>query len=213
MARKQTAEEIKQWHLGIFGDDLGLVFHELYAEVVWLHIKWDQLQRLFKHSKARTRIIQETAPEFFTMVRRVLVDDILLHIIKLTDNIGRKNNRNLTLWRLPELIEDPKLRQLIVDDLQIIENQREPIRTLRNKYLAHFDLDFVLASHTLKGSIKINDENIDCVLKRIARILNHLYRVKANHKMLFEDIPVNDDVEALIAYLQIGLRCDKKRLG
>lgn len=81
MAKSRTAAVLKQWHLRALGDDLGSVFHALYGEVFWLHIKQALLTKLYAYSEERTKLMKRVAPLFFDNLNHILVDDILLHLV------------------------------------------------------------------------------------------------------------------------------------
>ncbi|MDE3001313.1 MAG: hypothetical protein OXU79_19730 [Gemmatimonadota bacterium] len=212
MAKSQTAAELKQWHLRVLGDDLGSVFHALYGEVIWLHIKQALLTKLYAYSEERTKLMKKVAPLFFDNLNHILVNDILLHLVKLTDDPGTGARQNLTMWRLPDLIDDDQLRRLVSEDLNLIEKQRTFVLKLRNKHLAHFDLNYVLSDYTFDDGSKTGVSNVEAIIRRIDTILNRIYEAKANHKMYFDAVPLEDDTDDLMVYLEKGLKADEDEL-
>jgi hypothetical protein len=85
------------------GRELGPMYNALDHEVAWLHAKWNQYRQLYGRSPERVAFLNKVAGHFFGVVQRTLMEDILLHLARLTD---RPKSNRLTLQRLPKCVSD-----------------------------------------------------------------------------------------------------------
>ena len=140
MSRYQTAEQVEDEYLRLMGPDLGQLHYELYQELAWLHIKWQQFRDLFGKDPARIELLNSIAPLFFYYLQQTLYDDVLLHLARLTDPPRSFGRENLTVRRLPELIAHPALSDEVATLLDQLSEKCDFARQLRNRRLAHADL-------------------------------------------------------------------------
>jgi hypothetical protein len=81
----RTPEDVKAHYVERMGDELGRLFHELWQEVALLRIEWGEFIELFGEKPSRVDLMNEAAPAFFAMVQRLLWEETLLSITRLTD--------------------------------------------------------------------------------------------------------------------------------
>ena len=79
MSRTQTAEEVEQVHTEVLGKELGEIFNFLHNDLRWLSWKWNELKSLYMKEE-NVKTLNKAAPQFFFMVQKVLLDDVILHI-------------------------------------------------------------------------------------------------------------------------------------
>jgi len=140
-----TAEEQKQEHIKSLGEKLGKLYHHLWQEVAWVYSKWNEYVELFGTKQSRIELINEASPKFFRIVQDSLWEDTILHISRLTDppkSLGTKPN--LTIRKLPELVEDEVLKARLEELIGEVMEKTEFCRDWRNRKLAHRDLNLVL---------------------------------------------------------------------
>src|SRR4030095_7611026 len=78
-----------------------------------IHLKWNEYVRLFGTDEERINLLTQTAPAFFAVVDRVLWDDVLLHICRLTEDTGPPGKKErLTLQSFLGLVDRSILRDL-----------------------------------------------------------------------------------------------------
>lgn len=84
MNRDMNAEEVQKQHLDILGPDLGPVYHSLYNDCVWLHVKWRQYVELYgiKHA------IQAAAPG--KMEAKTSLEDLTYEELKAISQIMQR---------------------------------------------------------------------------------------------------------------------------
>ena len=72
MATSSSADEVEREHLAKLGPALGPVFHDLYGDVCWLHVKWNQYRAVFGTSEAIVDLMNRTAPLFTKVIQDAL---------------------------------------------------------------------------------------------------------------------------------------------
>ncbi len=109
MGEHKSAEEVLEQHLQDMGTELGVVYNALTNDVAWVHAKWNQYRHLYAHSPERIVVLNQAAGHFFGVMQDSLLEDIVLHLARLTDPPRSVGKDNLTLQRLPALIPDVQL--------------------------------------------------------------------------------------------------------
>jgi hypothetical protein len=125
------------------GKPLGALFSALWRELVWLHVKWGEYVELFGTDLERVELLNRAAPNFFGIIQDVLLDNILLHIARMTDEPGSGTKTTLTIRALPDAV-DPKIRATVEALINSAKDKVQFCRVLRNKSLAHSDLTLAL---------------------------------------------------------------------
>ena len=69
---------------------------------VLLRSQWEHFRILFEGSDLKRELLQSTAPKFFGDLNRLLVEHLVLHICRLTDNAQMRSRKNLTVKFLIE---------------------------------------------------------------------------------------------------------------
>ena len=110
---QRTAAEARTEHIRVMGEELGTIYDALWQEVAWLHGKWADYVALFGTTESRVSLLNSTAPTFFNLVQDSIWENILLHIGRMTDPTATAKKQNLTIQRLPELIDRPETRRKV----------------------------------------------------------------------------------------------------
>ena len=209
MGRSLKAKEVELKHLEAFGPSLGPLYHALYNEVAWIHAKWNQYRKLYAKSEKCTRLLKDTAPFFFRVVRDSLIDDVLLHLARLTDSSGTHRKQNLTLLRLPEAVTDSELRRQINDQVDVVQERTKSVRDWRNKRLAHRDLRLALKVPSVDPLPDVTLENVEKALESVRQTLNLLSRKYTGGVTAFDMFVTPGDADALVSYLSLGFETDE----
>ena len=176
MPRYLSSDDVRREQIEALGPELGPYFHELYVEVAWIRDKWREFQELFGTSPERIDILNGAASRFFGMVHNALWEDTLLHLSRLTDAAKMGKRENLTLYRLPALIEEPTLR-VDVDALVAVAIAKCAFaRDWRNRHIAHRDQSLTLDPNALQlahASRLTVQEALAAVTDVIVRIHEH----------------------------------------
>ena len=204
----KTPEEVKDEYLRLMGDDLGRLFHELTSEENWLRDKWAVFQELFQRSQERLDLLDRTASHFFCSLRKLLFEDAMLHLSRLTDPSVSIGKTNLTVKRLPASISDPELKASVETAIDDLVKNCEFARDMRNRWLAHTDLKTARREHphTLPA---VMPEDIARALQCLRAVLLLI----EEHYSFPPTLTLRDPwgAEALVHRLQIAARTEDER--
>jgi len=210
MGPHQSAEDVEQEHLRVFGPRLGPLYHALENEVIWLHAKWLEYRKLYARSEQRVDLLNKSAGFFFRVVQDVLWADLLLHVTRLTDPPKQGQYENLTLLRLRDAVNDKVLakgiRKLISDALAKAEFARE----WRNRHLAHRELSLA-AEATARPLPGASRQSVEDVLATFREIMNRLHAHFLQAEVGFEHFLACDDAEALVHHLAVAARYEERQ--
>lgn len=192
------------------------IFDEIKNEVFWLHAQWKIYRQLFAHSAKRADLLNKCARVFFLTIHETLLDEIQLSLGKLTDPARTGRHENLSLLQLQERMENlgdqqlsSQLNEILVElcgDRNNPDNpgKCEPIRTRRNKRLAHFDLNtsLQLDEEPLPG---VSRQMIEDVLSLVRRYMTTIGIRLCQTETNYEPVMAGEDGEALVACLKDAL--------
>ena len=81
----KTSEELKEERIRVLGKEFGTFYDSMYNDYLWLYSEWKEYKELYGTKRSRIELLNKAAPYFFFVVQRVLFENILLGICKLTD--------------------------------------------------------------------------------------------------------------------------------
>jgi len=153
-------------------DDLQKDFQTLHNDFANLYVRWNMYREIFGTNERRTNLLNETAPSFFGTVQRVLLDDVLGGIARMTDKSASQDN--LTLRRLLEELDDnthKALKDELLKRLSQVDSACADIRIIRHKRLAHRDYKHAVApdENPLPG---ISRRTVGAAMSAIADFMN-----------------------------------------
>lgn len=211
MSARATDDEDKQKHIKAMGKDLGVLFQKLSNELTLLYFKWNEYVELFGKKPSRIDLLNSSAGQFFWIVQDSLWEGCLLHIARLTDpeKIGTKTN--LTIKRLPRLIEDEKLKEQISQLVEAADNKVEFCRDWRNRRIAHSDLKLVLetGAEPLKPASRARVKDaLSSLTDVLKKVYEHYYK---DSTVFFGQIKSIHGAEALLYVIEDGLWTEQER--
>lgn len=184
-------------------------YEAIRTEVTWLHGYWKIYSQLFSKTEKRIELLNECATTFFFVVHQTLLKDLLLTLCKLTDPAKQGKNENLSLWRLQDQlaqVADSAVASAGNATLLKIEAYVVPLRDLRNKQLAHLDLETALEKNTNRLSL-VQKRDIDKSLQLIRTYLNSIQLYFNDSEWGYEHLGmIGTDGDALVHVLRDGLR-------
>ena len=210
MAEHQSVEQGLEQHIRDMGTDLGTLYNVLTNEVAWVHAKWAQYQQLYTRSSEQITLLNEVARHFFGIIQDALLEDIILHLAKLTDPPQSMGKDNLTLRRLPAFISNAQLTAEVTDLVEAARAACESSRAWRNRRLAHRDLGLALAIATepLPG---ISYATIKAALAAMAAVLNCLEGHYWNSETAYEHfLTEGGEADSMVYYLSEGVRAEEQ---
>jgi hypothetical protein len=171
MQRNPTNEEVRAEYASLMGDDLGCLCYELQDDLEWLRYKWSEFQELFGKGPERIELLNKVASNFFYILQKLLYEDAMLHLCRLTDPPGNRCQENLTLLRLAKLISEQEFSARVQEDAEEVQKKCEFARKWRNKRLAHTDL-MSLRNERASPLPSVTCQDIEDALKSMDALLN-----------------------------------------
>jgi hypothetical protein len=168
----RTPEDVKAHYVERMGEELGLLFHELWQELALLRIEWGEFIELFGEKPSRVDLMNEAAPAFFTMVQCLLWEETLLSITRLTDPPSTLGKDNLTIRRLASCINHETTAQEVTRCTEEAVTAADFCRDWRNRRIAHRDLALATKRETAAPLEPGNRAKVEATLLAIERTLN-----------------------------------------
>jgi len=211
MAKTNSEDKIRQDKISAMGLELGELHFLLWKDLTWVHLEWKQYRELFGTSESRIDLMNKTAPRFFGSLERVLWQDVLLTLSRLSDPAGTGGQHNLTFRRLPEHINDLDLRKRFCDALDTYEKAAQFARDWRHRRYAHRELRHASdpKTHALAPASRASVEDA----LRAARDLMNLLEGEFQDGETAYDHGHDGGGGAvpLLHYLDSGLQADEER--
>jgi hypothetical protein len=197
----------KSQYIEKMGESLGSQFYALLQEVIWLHTKWAEFRELFGSNPTRVELLNQAAHAFFGMIQYMLWDDTLLHIARLTDPPTSMGHANLTIKNLPELVNDPATKTVLVALVETAMNKTTFCRDWRNRRIAHSDLDLAMDKSATPLE-PVSRKQVNEALSAIADVLN---KVDECHTKSTTHFRSGNSAKSLLYVLGDGLRAQAGR--
>lgn len=206
----RTAEEARQHYIAVMGEELGSLYHRLWNEVAWLYSKWEEYVELFGAKPSRIDLINEAAGHFFRVIQDALWEDTLLHIARLTDSPKSAGRDNLSIRRLPPLIEAEPIRRDVQAKVDEAIALADACRDWRNRRIAHLDLKLALAAgaEPLKPASRAS---VRAAMDAITAVLNAVSLPLLDSTSSFEGVGNSNGALKLIYVLDDGLKAERAR--
>jgi AbiU2 len=113
---------------------------------VLLWSQWMHFVTLFKESDLKRELLQTTAPTFFGDLNRLLIEHLVLHVCRLTDEAQTMGRKNLTVKFLighSDWSNAPDILAKLKSISNSIHEFRKRILPARKWFVAHLDLSAV----------------------------------------------------------------------
>jgi hypothetical protein len=187
------------------------LFKGLWNQVASLHFRWGALTHLFTGDPKRTRMLLDTAPHFFGLVRLSLQDAVVLGVSRLADP-ARGNLSLEALVIAVEPIAPTALAHRLRGDLARLREVATPMRLRRNRVVAHLDRETLLAKapDSLPG---VAPGEFEAALAAIESLMNTVEQHFTQGETAYGTSLSHGDVDALVHHLEAALRAeDEERL-
>jgi len=132
-------------------------------EIFWLFFEecsnlrrlWDEYIFLYETSESHRELLDKVAKNFFEDLQEIFIEYILLNICKITDPAHSRQDDNLTVQYILELVGPETAEQLGLDKLSgRIRSFSDDIRSARNKIIVHTDKETAISGKMLGASSK-----------------------------------------------------------
>ncbi|WP_072670625.1 hypothetical protein [Vibrio injensis] len=103
-------------------------------EIIILNINWNIYNDFFVNEN-RQVLLYKMSPIVFFIFQRLLLNEVGLTLCRLTDPAQQGKNKNNSMYQLLSILNHD------TQSLEELKLSIEPVRSARNKFLAHSDLD------------------------------------------------------------------------
>lgn len=209
MSTKQDADQVRQAYVDAMGPELGNIYFNLWNECAYLHCKWKEYRTLFGTNSERIAVLNRAAGTFFGIVQRTLWDDILLHICRLTDPPRSVGKDNLTVTRLPQMV-DEKIKaeiQTLLDEC--IANCRFA-QDRRKRRIAHSDLHLAIGHPDAAPLTPTSRKSVEKGLATVANLLNAI-ELHYTASTVMYNVPTIENAKSLLYVIRDGLLAEENR--
>ena len=132
--------------------DLEVAINAVNVQVAQMSLRWKLYCQLFNSGDHNIDILNKSGSTIFGLTQRLMLDDIMLSLSKLTDHAKTGRYKNASIRTVLETARASLSQTSIdkVDDLiRNLETYVQNVRVHRDKFLAHADLTHALNPSTL----------------------------------------------------------------
>jgi hypothetical protein len=200
MAMSETPDQIRAGYVYVMGTDLGETFHALMQDAARLHLKWNEYRALLKPSAVQA--LNATAPGFFWLTQNAWWHDIVLHICRMTD----RGSDKLAFEKMIKFLPTRPLRDDATAQLKAVLAAVEPLRELRDRYVAHRNFEDALG-RSVKPTPEPAHAEAQAAIDALDAFLHALdHKFTERGAMLYEHLDVRGGSGSLLWFLRRGLK-------
>lgn len=202
--RNQSADEVKAEIIRAFSEGTGELFYELLSDVSQLQLNWQNYGSLYGTSPERIDLLNWAAPLFFALLHGILLHDIIMVIARLTDPAKTGRHQNASLENLLNKLV-PSLQSDLAEkwgcELKSLQIHCKSIRDIRNKIIAHNDLETALLYRPdpVPG---ISRAYIESILEKIKKLMGDIEEHFRGIPTSYFHVFASNDGETLIHVLE-----------
>jgi len=181
-------------------DTVSVVYEALCREIQEIHVRWKLYRQLYGRNQLRFDLMREIASTFFARIHYILLDDVVMGVVRMTDPAKTARNKNLSAYQLRDRLVNNGIQEVanrVAGRLKTLEPMMGPFREQRNKRLAHTDLE-----NRLKTSDKplpgISRQDIELVLEHLRAVLNDVQEHFHGGHTGYEYVVTEKDADTLI---------------
>lgn len=197
----RTPEQVLKEEQSKLGRDQGKIFNALKNQIIWLDVKWKEYKILFESTDS-IAILEATAPFYFYLTHQMMLDDILLHLQKITSPVGGEFPY-LSIRRLPKLLRKRfsiSLQSLVDDAVTKASFSKDR----RDRYIAHYSLDLVVNS-TARPLEAIRSEDVEEAISALKKLVTFIYNEVLGTGIFLDVIYPLENANALLRRLKMTI--------
>lgn len=211
MGETLSPEQVRDRSVAAMPTPLGEIHYALHNEVAWLHLKWKDFRALFGREQETIDLLNAAAPAFFHALQRMMWEDVLLHLCRLTDPPQSGRRDNLTVRRLPDLMPDANLQNQLRALVNDAKQNAEFARDWRNRRLAHRELP-PTSGEVAQPLASASRQHVENALAAIRRTMNCIEQHYLDGPVSYENsIEALGGVASLLGRLRRGLDAEGGR--
>ncbi len=207
---QQTPEQIKEEMVSKLGKEFGCLLYSIYNEITWLTFKWIEFRELFGEKQSRFELMNSTAPFFFFTVQKVLWENLLLGVARITDPAVTMSKKNTTLNAISQYLEDQTFKTDFENSLTNILNDSKFCRDWRNRWIAHMDYELAVNPENAKPLEEATRRKLRTSLEDIQSLYNEISFKYFGSTVGWEMLSSNRGAIALLYRIEDGIRFDEE---
>jgi hypothetical protein len=152
------------------------VFGAVNQQVTQLSHRWNIFRQLFDSGPESIELLNRSGSIVFGLLQRLLIDDAILTISRLTDPAGSNDRQNAsvpTLLKRSSDILSAAVRDEFEHDAARIHRAVDNVRVHRNKAIAHADLHHALNASALPP---LTYDEIESAIKELCKLMTDIAR-------------------------------------
>jgi hypothetical protein len=206
----RTAAEARADYEQVMGSELGAIYNALWQQLAWLHSKWAEYVELFGTRESRISLMNEAAPRFFRIVQDSLWDDVLVHVARLTDPPKSAGRANLTIQRLPLLVE-VAVKAEVEAKIAAALTRCAFARDWRNRRIAHRDYELELDLPGANPLTPTSRQMVREALASLSEVINAVGLHYLDSTNLFDSGSSHSGALSLLYVMDAGLEAQRQR--
>jgi hypothetical protein len=206
-----TPDQARQQYIDAMGEELGVVYHALWNEVVILYGNWQEYVELFGTNPSRIELMNRAAGSFFHWLQDRLWDDTLLHIARVTDSPKTAGRENLTIRQLLESVDRDDVTRDVAPSVDRAVQLAGFAKDWRNRRIAHTDLELRLQRAGVKPLEAASRAVVWDALRALSDVLNAISSAYMDSTTAFEGVGRINGAVALLHVVSDGLRFNEER--
>ena len=210
VAHEQTSEEIEEEFRKAYPESVAEFAYHLWNAICHLNLSMAAYSQLYS-SKEVLEILNSSARRFFSLLQSWLPWTIYLQIGRLTDpaQSGTRSGlrSNASFVGFVKVLRDAgetAAADALDKDYKALEPDVQKIRNIRNRMLAHADLQTVLRKESPLPDI--SHEELEALVDKIGKTYNRIDARFRGKQTNFEGMGTSTGVDALTAFLERGVK-------
>ena len=213
MAPVLDADESRKEYEVLMGQELGETYSALWSQCAWAHLRWQQFVHLYATNPKRLELLNQASPLFALVIQHDLLDQTLLSVCRLTDPVGGKRKRKLTILRLPRMLSSLVDKSVVAQVTKRVDRavaRCKFARDLRNRQLAHTNLALALAKTGAKPLPEATRRDVERAMVSIAVVLIRVLRAFGRDTRFDVQLEASNAVD-LLYVIREGLQSRERR--
>jgi hypothetical protein len=186
------------------GTELGELFYLLKQDIFQLYVQWNEYVDAYGTNEKRIDLLNRAAAGFARSVQDALWADVLLGLTRLTDPPKSVGKHNLTVTRIPDLLECD-LKNSVEELVEAAVDLATFARDWRNRYFAHRDLQHAIDANAVPlqpaSRLKVRE-----ALEAIVAIMNRVEAHFCDSTTFYSETRHLNGIVSLLYVLDDGLR-------
>lgn len=202
MADEKNSKEIEKEMIEVMGHEQGKLFNSIQNEFILLVEKFKHFKELYMTDESRIQVMNKTAPFFFYSLQRILLDDLVMNISRLTENEVNRKFRNATLKGFIRSFDKERLSPEIFQDFNKCLKSVQRLNDWRDKKVAHRDFDI----HVNNEVINLKYIEVENCMRDFTSLMKVIYSHFFYSDFMYEFFTPTGGANSLLKHLDLSLR-------